>query len=308
MFIRKVTQLLIYLAVRSVICWAQAIAPETAQKFAPVLAWVAHSLLKVRRKVVEENLCIAYPQLGPQDREQLALKMWEHLALLGYEMLMLRRKIHHTNWRDHIRLVNHVPALRMLSEGRPVVFVTGHFGNFELGGYALGLLGVPTWTVARPIDNPYLDRFIQQLRAATGQRLIPKQGATEWVNRLAAAGEPLAFLADQSAGPKGCFVEFFGRKASTFKAIALLALTHQCPLAVCYAIRKPRILQFELCIAAVLDPKTISADWANVPTITQWFTTELEQAIRSCPEQYWWVHRRWKDAPPRERKSSAKAA
>ena len=116
----------------------------------------------------------------------------------------------------------------------------------------------------------------------------------------------MAFLADQYAGEKGCWVEFFGRPASAYKAIALLALEHDAPVAVCYARRLGQPMQFEMVTEAMADPRDARDDVGTVRDLTQWYTSQLEQAIRTAPEQYWWVHRRWKDT--RKKRGKQKAA
>jgi KDO2-lipid IV(A) lauroyltransferase len=232
--------------------------------------------------------------------------MWEHLFLLVLEVAHVPRKIHETNWRKHIKLRDVAPLMRQLISDRPVIVVTGHLGNFELGGYALGILGFPTFTVARNLDNPYLDRYLAGFRAATGQHLIPKNGGYDQIEHVLGNGGTMAFLADQYAGEKGCWVEFFGRPASAYKAIALLSLEHDAPVAVCYARRLDRPMQFEMVTQSMADPRHAGNDVGTVRDMTQWYTSQLEQAIRSVPEQYWWVHRRWKDT--RKKRASQKAA
>ena len=115
----------------------------------------------------------------------------------------------------------------------------------------------------------------------------------------------MTFLADQAAGPKGCWIEFFGRPASAHKAIGLLALENQAPIVVSFARRLDRPLQFELSTYAVADPQTGGEPFASVKTLTQWFSSRLEEIIRAHPEQYWWLHRRWKDTRA-ERKAARK--
>src|SRR6516162_300607 len=119
----------------------------------------------------------------------------------------------------------------MLS-GRPVMIVTGHFGNWEMAGYGLGLLGFTTHAIARRLDNPYLDAFLGTFRKKTGQTILAKDGDFDRIQAVLKANGALATLADQDAGQRGLFVDFFGRPASTHKAIALLALEHRVPLAV----------------------------------------------------------------------------
>jgi KDO2-lipid IV(A) lauroyltransferase len=187
-----------------------------------------------------------------------------------------------------------------LLEDRPKVFVAAHFGNFELNGYVLGMWGFPTFTVARPLDNPYLDRFVNRFRGSTGQFMLPKQGSSLAVDQLLSRGGMLAVLGDQAAGAKGCWVDFFGRPASTHKAIAVFALANHAPLSVGFARRRDATLQYEIGIEATVDT-VAQPELADVTTLTTWFTRHVEALIRRHPDQYWWVHRRWKGEPPARR-------
>jgi KDO2-lipid IV(A) lauroyltransferase len=176
--------------------------------------------------------------------------------------------------------------------------VCGHYGNFELSGYMLGLLGFPSYTIARTLDNPYLDRFINDFRGSTGQFILPKMGSAQRVDALLASGGTLTVLADQCAGPKGCFVNFFGRPASTHKAIALFSLGADAPMVVCYDVRVGQPLKHVIGMEDDFDPLTADPSMRTVPDITAWYTQRLERLIRRAPEQYWWLHRRWKDFRP----------
>lgn len=295
---KLLVDLMAYVGIRTVATVVEVLSPEAVQALARFLAWLATDLFKIRRRVVMENLAYAFPELPESQRQHLARKMWEHLFLLAYEILLTPRKVHQTNWRRFVRLCGHERPLAEILANRPVVLVTGHFGNFEIGGYVLALLGVPLCSVARPIDNRFIDKFLTRLRTAAGQVLIPKVGATEAVDQAVRESKTVAFLADQSAGPKGCFVDFFGRKASTFKAVALLSLVHQAPIVVCYARRRKKLLQFDLEVIGVFDPLGPHSIPTDVKSITQWYTSLLEAGIRQDPVQYWWLHRRWKDQPP----------
>jgi KDO2-lipid IV(A) lauroyltransferase len=295
-----------YVLVRILIAIVQALPIAMGRGVARWLAWLVGNVLGLRADVVEENLAIAFPELSAGQRRRLARRMWEHLFLLAVEVTHISRKIHDTNWRQFVRLRDVAPLVRLLLSGRPVIIVTGHFGNFELGGYALGVLGFPTFTVARNLDNPYLDRFLARFRGATGQYLIPKNGGYDQILAVLSRGGTLAFLADQHAGEKGCWVEFFSRPASAHKAIALLALEHEAPVAVCYARRLEQPMRFEMVTSALADPRQ-APELATVRDLTQWYTHKLEEAIRKAPEQYWWVHRRWKE-PHKKHREVKKAA
>ncbi|MGQ9576076.1 MAG: lysophospholipid acyltransferase family protein [Thermoguttaceae bacterium] len=299
---------LAYLIVRVAICVVEALKPEEGQGLARRLAWLMTHVVRLRRRVVEENLRHAFPGLSAAQRQRLVRRMWEHLFVLVYEVVHATRKVRETNWRRYARLNGLAPLVRLLLGNRPVVLVTAHFGNFEIAGYLMGLFGFPSFTVARTLDNPYLDRLISRFRRATGQSIIPKVGGYERIVEVLARGGTMAFLADQYAGAKGCWVEFFGRPASAHKAIALLSLEHDAPIAVCGALRRARPLQIELKLFGIADPREARAEAQSVGHLTQWYTSRLEQMIREAPEQYWWLHRRWKDPRPPHRRRTSKAA
>ncbi len=304
---KLVLDYLVYLLVRVFICIVQMIRIETGQVLASYLAWLACDLLRLRGKVVEENLRHAFPEKSEQQRKRIARQMWEHLFLLVLEVAHVSRKIHETNWRDFVRAKDTNLLVKALLSDRPVIVVTGHFGNFEVGGYVLALLGFPSHSVARSLDNRFLDRFLNRFRGATGQHIIPKNGGYDQILEVLGSGGVLAFLADQAAGPKGFWVDFFGRPASTYKAIALLAVEHDAPVVVCYVRRLGRPMRFEMVTAGVADPRDFDGV-AGIRDLTQWYTHQLEAAIRRDPDQYWWVHRRWKDSRSKRRKSGTKKA
>ncbi|GAB6167341.1 lysophospholipid acyltransferase family protein [Thermostilla marina] len=294
----------VYLVVRTAICAAQMIPIEMAAVVCDAVAFVFNDVLHVRRRVVEENLRHAFPALSDAARHKLARRMWRHLFLLAFEAAHAPRKIHKENWQRHIRLTNVESLVNAFLDDRPLILVTGHFGNFEMGGYLLGVFGLYTSAVARTLDNPFLHRFVERFRGATGQKLIPKVGGYDQILEVLASKQTLSVLADQSAGPKGCWVDFFGRPASTYKAIALFAMQYDAPIIVAGARRLDGPMRFELFCEDVLDPRTVTDPIAAVRDITQWYTKRLEDMIRRDPDQYWWVHRRWKDT---RRKKAKKA-
>ena len=154
--------------------------------------------------------------------------------------------------------------------------VSGHFGNFELGSYITGLLGYRGYVIARPLDNPYLDRYVSRFRAAYGQIVLPKHGSAGQVEAVLSGGGRIGLLGDQHAGPKGCWVDFLGRPASCHKAVALLTLTGGAPLLVTYAKRVGGPLQFEAGLMGVADPQTPGQEQANVESLTRWYNAMLE--------------------------------
>lgn len=304
---KRLTELAAYVLVRICFCIMQSLRIETCDHLARLLSFVATQWIPIRRKVVDENLQLAFPEMTADERRRIARAMWHHLLLMACEVAHLPRKVHQNNWRKfvHFRQLPEITA--PLLSHRPTVLVSGHFGNFEMASYMLGLLSVPTFAIARPLDNRYLDRFVTRLRTATGQQMLPKQGSAEEANRLLESCGALALLGDQHAGPKGCWVEFFGRPASCHKAIALFSLTSDAPLLVTYAKRMNRPLQFEIGLVGIVDPREPCAATQGVRHLTQWYNDHLEQIVRMAPEQYWWLHRRWKDHRAARRKASRAA-
>lgn len=284
-----------YLVVRLFVCLLQALSMDACASLAAGMAYVCHDWLRLRRAVVDENLRNAFPQWSERQRRRLARRMWEHLFLMLAEIAHAPRKIHRTNWRQFIAMERIADHVRMLFDERPTMIVTAHFGNFELAGYVLGLLGFPTYSVARDLDNPHLHDFIHKFRGQTGQQIVPKKGGYDQIVSLLSRRETMAFLADQYAGSKGCWVTFFGRPASAHKAIALFALNHQARVLVSAARRVERPLHFEIELHGVALVGSGAAEVQGVRELTQWYSSVFESMIRRAPEQYWWLHRRWKD-------------
>lgn len=297
-----------YLVVRTIVCVLQSWRPETCAQFARFMAHVFGDFFQVRADTIDENLQKAFPDWTPGKRLRTRRRMWEHLFLFIAEIAQAPRKIHISNYRDFIHFERRDQFARYMFDERGVIFVTAHFGVFEMLGYNSGLTGFPTYSIARTLDNPLLEAFVARFRGATGQYLIPKDGASEQLQKVIDEGGILGILADQYAGSKGCWVEFFGHPASTHKAVALLSLQSGVPLFVCSCRRADAPMHFLQQARGVFDPRTAPPEMQTVPAVTQWFTREIEQIIRETPEQYWWLHRRWKDNRPEKRRGKLSAA
>lgn len=304
----KAANYLIYLAVRLVVGVCQALSVERSYRVADGLAALMYRVDRRHRRVAMENLERAFGgRYDEAQRDRIVRGVYRHFCRMIVEMLHIPRKLHLTNWRGRIALSGHAKVLDRLLDGGPTIMVSGHFGNWEMAGYLFGVFGFPSYSVARTLDNPYLDRFLRRFRERTGQKLIPKKDGFDQMEDVLRRGGLLSFLADQDAGPRGLFVDFFGRPASTHKAIALLALEHNAPIIVGGARRIGPGFRYEVVCEDLIEP----SDWAGrtdeVKWITQRFTSALERMIRRDPDQYLWLHRRWKHQPqPRGRKAKAR--
>ncbi|MFM8252986.1 MAG: lysophospholipid acyltransferase family protein [Planctomycetota bacterium] len=295
----------VYVVARLLLVFLQLCSLETGRSVAQAVAWLAHDLIKLRRRTVEENLQAVFPELTVAQRHQLGRDMWEHLILMICEIAHTARRLHDTNWRDYVRLEDKRQIVQYMLGERPLVIVSGHFGNFELGCTMIGLLGFPIYAIARPLDNPFLDRFLRRNREANGQFILNKDGSATQVAVLLESGSKLALLGDQHAGTKGCWVDFLGRPASCHKAVALFTLKSDAPMLVISCTRESGPLQYRVTLEGLADPLELTDEQASVTGLTRWYNQALERAIRRAPEQYWWLHRRWRDQPATSRTARA---
>jgi KDO2-lipid IV(A) lauroyltransferase len=182
--------------------------------------------------------------------------------------------------------------LGVIMEGRGVIFVTSHYSSFELPAQLLACLGFDVSAVMRPLDNEHLNRFIVNSRRTHGLALLDKKGAMSQAEDLLRRGSLLALVGDQDAGRKGMFVDFFGRPASTYKSIGLLAMSTGCPIVVGYARRHGHRPRYDVGVERIIRPHEWEGQADALRWITQEYTTAIEAVVRREPEQYLWIHRR----------------
>ncbi len=266
---------------------------------------------KKHRKRALENLRASFPEKSDAELAEIAEKSMQHFISLVMDVLFTTRMINLETWYQYARLNNMGEALKVLLRGRGAIVLTGHYGNWEVLGYTLATLGFETYSIARPIDNPHIDAWLLGVRERRGQVILSKRGVTTTALDVLNKKGVLGFIADQNAGPKGMFVPFFGRLASTYKSIGLLAIEHQVPVVVGYARRRGNQFSFDLGVQDVIYPE----DWQNYPRdqykdelhyLTARYTKGIEDFVRADPSQYLWIHRRWKTRPKDEVAGSVK--
>ncbi len=298
-------QYAVYVFVRVVVCVLQALSYELARSAARLLAWLVHRVDKRHREVAKDNLRKAFPnQYSEAQIDRIVWNIYVNLCTMLVDIAQMRRRMHLHNYKQYTNFQLTPDVAEVFLSGRPILFLTGHFGNWEVAGYALGMFGIHVHAIARPLDNPYLDAYLRDFREQTGQSLLAKRGDFDRIDSVLAESGVLASLADQDAGHRGMFVDFFGRPASTHKSVALLSIEHNVPILVG---GMPFIDgKFQMMCVDVIYPEDYRESRDPVREITQRFTSGLEKMIRQCPEQYFWVHRRWKSQPqPRVRKKAA---
>jgi KDO2-lipid IV(A) lauroyltransferase len=298
----------VYLLARLIVGLGQSLTIEQSYALARLIAALLYRVDRRHREVGMENLRHAFGDRYTEvERDAIVRGVYRHFCMMLMEILHIPRKLHPETWRDRITLVGHEPIVDRLLRGGPVIMLSGHFGNWEMAGYLFGVFGFPPNSVARTLDNPHLDRFIRSFRERTGQKMIAKKGGSDEILGVLNAGGVLSFLADQDAGQNGMFVEFFGKPASTHKSIAILALQHNAPVVVGYARRTGPGFRYEVGCEAIIEPGEFDGSGDDVKLLTQRFTSALEAIVRRDPDQYLWLHRRWKHQPrPRSKRQGDK--
>ncbi|WP_168563640.1 lysophospholipid acyltransferase family protein [Crateriforma spongiae] len=307
---RQATDAAAYLLVRLLVSVVQVLPADMGDRMCRVLAWLLTGPIKIRYRVTRENIRRVFPDATEEEAAALMRSMWHSLLLMGCEIAWAQRRLHLCNWPRHIRFRQNRAMLRILLGRRPTVTVTGHFGNFEIGGYLIGLMGFQTTSIARRLDNQFIDAWVKRFRSAKGQHLVDKEGSAPEVERLLRSGGALSLLADQHAGDKGCWVNFLGTPASCHKALALFTLSSGAPMLAAYTRRiDGQPMRFESGCVGVADPADDPGKvCASVQTLTRWYNARLAEAIDMSVEQYWWLHRRWRQPPPKIAKRLQKAA
>ncbi len=223
---------------------------------------------------------------------------WSQVYLV--ELALTQRLINLWSWARYVELGNLSGALRRLLAQRGAIMVTAHFGNFELLGYTIARLGLPIAALMRPLDNPLLNDWLLRSRQIGGLELIFKKGGTGRADEVLRDRGTLCFIADQDAGRKAVFSEFFGRQASWYKSIGLLAMSHRVPIIVGGAVRVRSGFRYHIEVERIIEPDEWDQRSDPLQFITDTYAAALESAIRKHPEQYLWIHRRWKTRPADE--------
>lgn len=245
-----------------------------------------------------ENLRASFPDWSDERIERTAFESIRHMfQVFMVESLIAPRLISPTSWSKYVRVGDVRGVLDLLLKGEPAIFCTGHCGNWELLGCVLAAIGYPLVALARPLDNPLINDWLLGIREARGMTIVTKWGATPILQETLRSNGRLGFIADQNAGDQGLFVPFFGRFASAYKSIGLLAMRYNVPIVAGGALRINDRFEYKLHFADLIRPE----EWADQPDplfyITARYSRAIEHTVRAAPEQYLWIHRRWKSRP-----------
>jgi Kdo2-lipid IVA lauroyltransferase/acyltransferase len=283
----------------------QALLPERAALgCGAALGALTGGLLRFRRAEVDRHLRWAFPDAPPAWRTSVARRCYRHFGREAVTMVRAARWSP-SELRERTRVSGFEEFRAAALTGAGVVLLTGHLGNWELGGASIAARDVPLDVVGKGMSNRRFQDDLFALRARLGMRVIEMGEASRLALRSLSEGRVVAMLGDQSAHGGGVLVPFFGRPAMTARGPALFAVRSGAPVFVAFALRddgsKARYrVGFER-----LRPAPSGDAEGDVLALTRAYTEALETAVRAAPEQYFWQHRRWKGAPSEEPASDA---
>lgn len=275
-----------------------------AMRVAEALTWIAYLLDAPHRRIGMINLGIAFPEKPIAERRRILRESFLNLGRMAAELAhlpsMSAEEVH-----DRVRFADEAWWQEAIGWARPsgVMILSGHFGNWELLVYAHGLRGHPVHMVHRAIANPLVDRWLNDLRRGAGTKLIRKRTAARDVLHALHEKELLVLPFDQnSMRGMGVFVDFFGKPASTNAGLTRIAMRAEAPIVPAFIVRDGRQARHTVHVLPVIYPVRGDDLEADVLRLTEQCTKIFEDMVRAHPEQWLWMHKRWKTRPPGEPK------
>lgn len=252
------------------------------------------------RKTAEFNLRLAFPDWTEAQRKETMRKMVRNLGRMAAEFARMPR-LTKDNVPEIVILDGHENFLAGHERGKGVLYLTGHIGAWELSSFAHALYGYPLYYMARPLDNTRLDALVNRYRCGSGNRPIFKNESARSMLKILKDAGTIGILADQNTLPaEGAFVDFFGKPACTTTGIARVALHTDAAVVPGFAYWDESIQKYRLRFERPLELIRTGDTEKDVYENTQKFAKVLEDIIRKYPDQWVWVHARWKTRPPGE--------
>lgn len=288
---------ILYRLVRSLLIFLGRLSPATRERLANRLGGLVYRVDRKHREITIRNLTLAFgEQKSASQIEAIARRVFENLIRLVFELgwgLNLRED----QLPRYFNIVGLEDYRRAMARGKGVLFLAAHFGNFELLTIAGHLGDMPVRIVYRRLDAPFLERFFKENRTRFGGKTIAThRGAMREIYRELRNGFPVAMLMDQNVDwYDGVFVDFFNHRACTNKGMALLALKSEAPVVPAFLIRRPH--GFDAVFGPELPLIKTGDRTRDIEANTQMYNRVIELYARKYPEQWFWVHQRWKTKP-----------
>jgi Kdo2-lipid IVA lauroyltransferase/acyltransferase len=263
------------------------------------LAWLIDA---PHRRVGMRNLALAFPEKSPRERRGILRRSFLNLGRMAAELAHLPR-LSAARLRDMVRFEDEAWWQEAVGWERStgVLILSGHFGNWELLVYAQGMRGHPVHMVHRAIANPLVDGWLNALRARAGTRMIRKSvGAGGVLNALRERALLVLPIDQNSTRGLGVFVDFFGVPASTNAGMARIALRADAPIVPAFIVREGRSARHRVYVLPILQVERTGDPVEDVRRNTERFTQVFEEMVRRHPDQWLWMHKRWKTRPAGE--------
>lgn len=269
---------------------------------ARAIVFLFHPLLKSSRRRIKENLAFAYPNLKGSELKSFITRNLTHNIRVFLEVMQMRKFRKKSFLKKYITFDEQTLTDVRNREGA-IVIVEGHFGNWELGIPFYVHNGEYPYFSAKHLSNPYSDRLLHRRRTRYGGQIFYIE-ESQGLIRQAKKNSLIGLVADQDAGGDGVFINFFGREASTFKGPAVLSLLSSARFFLLTFVfeGRGRYRASGRILADKIDRKKYKSMDEAIEAVSRLWVNALEQEVRKNPEQYFWIHRRWKTRPPEEKK------
>lgn len=252
------------------------------------------------RQVGMRNLAMAFPQKNEAERRRILRGVFTSLGRQLAELCQFPRYTAE-NVDDVVVYEGLEHFQTAYARGKGVLFLTAHFGGWELSAFAHSLHGHWLHVVMRPMDNPYLDRLLQGYRTMHGNKVVPKDDFVRGLLGAMKCGETVGILMDTNmTPPQGVFVDFFGIPACTASGLARIAMRTDAAVVPGFTIWDEELGKYRLRFDPAVELVRTGDLEADIVANTQKFTKVIEEYVRRYPEQWLWVHRRWKTRPEGE--------
>jgi KDO2-lipid IV(A) lauroyltransferase len=256
-----------------------------------------YRVLSRRRAIGYKNLDIAFGnELSEEEKQRILRSNFRNLGKSLVEVIHFP-KMSKQYLQEKVKIVGQENYLAAMSKGKGMIYLTAHFGNWEISSHTQSAVGHPLNVVVRPLDNAYLDNIMTKLRTMHGNKLLARRKGLKQIISALKNKEAVGILMDQNAmRSKGIFVDFFGKPACTFPVIAILALRYDVPVIPGFIVRTG-FDTHTLYIGSEIDIQRTGDAQKDIAINTAHFNTIIEDFVRRYPDQWFWIHNRWKNQP-----------
>ncbi len=296
----KLSDFVQYIGVRAFVSVIRLLPLNIGMLVGKSLAYAIYLIDRKHRKVAYENLRNAYGEdLSDFQIKKIIRRNYLHFASVGIDFIRLPQIVNSSNWQKRFEVEGLEFARKALKEGKGIIFVAGHVGNWEVTGCAFDFFFHPVHSIAKHMKNPFVDKFFTSLREHGNQKIIFKEKAARAMIRVLKNNEILGILVDQNAKKNSIFVDFFGQKAATTRVVATLSLKTGAPIIMAFLRRSDRRrYKFKITMSKPIQIEKTGDLEKDILNLTQRYTTIMESRIREHPHEWIWIHRRWKTRPP----------